>query len=59
MEWLVQHPENISKLGRASRQLAEEVFDVRMVNAQMLSAMNLHETHEKPALMTWAGPETA
>ncbi len=42
MEWFLTHPDEIVKQGRASRRLAAEVFDVRLVNEIILKAMNLH-----------------
>lgn len=43
MEWFLANPGQIAVHGRASRQLASEVFDVRLVNEIILKAMNLHE----------------
>jgi glycosyltransferase involved in cell wall biosynthesis len=41
MEFFLQHPDRIAPMGRNSRQLAEEVFDVRLVNQIILRAMGL------------------
>lgn len=41
MARLLDHPELAQLWGRRSRALAEEVFDVRAVNAEILSTMNL------------------
>jgi glycosyltransferase involved in cell wall biosynthesis len=41
MERFITHPELAVSMGRRSRQLAEERFDVRKVNAIMLEAMGL------------------
>lgn len=43
MEKFIQSPELVDKMGHASRQLAEERFDVRQVNATILKAMALSE----------------
>ncbi len=39
MQHLLDHPDQIAGMGRASRQLAEDVFDVRFVNQIILRAM--------------------
>lgn len=44
MEFYVQHPDAITAHGRASRELAEQVFDVRIVNALILREMGLTST---------------
>ena len=44
MEWFLMHPAQIAVQGRASRQLAAEVFDVRLVNEIILQAMHLYDT---------------
>lgn len=41
MEWYLAHPDQIAAQGRASRQLAAEVFDVRLVNDTIIRAMRL------------------
>lgn len=43
MEWYLLHPESIPGHGRESRLLAEEVFDVRIVNALILREMGLEQ----------------
>lgn len=43
MEWYLAHHDQIVKQGHASRQLAAEVFDVRLVNEIILKAMNLQD----------------
>ncbi|HBJ83596.1 MAG TPA: hypothetical protein DDZ88_06950 [Verrucomicrobiales bacterium] len=43
MEWYIDHPDQIAVQGRASRQLAAEVFDVRLVNEIILKAMCLRD----------------
>ncbi|MDB6074445.1 MAG: hypothetical protein JWO89_2085 [Verrucomicrobiaceae bacterium] len=43
MEWYLQHPESIPAHGLESRRLAEEVFDVRIVNALILREMGLQQ----------------
>ncbi len=44
MEWYLNHPDDVVAHGHASRQLAADVFDVRLVNAIILKAMHLHES---------------
>lgn len=41
MQFFIDHPDQISVMGRASRRLAEDVFDVRIVDEIILRAMNL------------------
>jgi glycosyltransferase involved in cell wall biosynthesis len=41
MTYFMENPDQIAIKGRASRRLAEEVFDVRLVNQIILSAMRL------------------
>ena len=41
MEYFLTHPQSIAPMGHASRRLAEEVFDVRLVNEIILRAMGL------------------
>lgn len=42
MEWYLARPDQVVTQGHASRQLAAEVFDVRLVNEIILKAMHLH-----------------
>jgi glycosyltransferase involved in cell wall biosynthesis len=44
----------IEKMGRASRRLAEDVFDVRKVNAIILRAMELSDNAPNPAAPAYA-----
>ena len=44
MEKFIIQPETIAVMGRASRQLAEEKFDVNAVNQTMLSEMGIDKT---------------
>ncbi len=46
MEWYLNHQDAIPQHGRESRRLAEEVFDVRLVNALILREMGLE--HQAP-----------
>lgn len=41
MLWFLEHKDQIPQMGRISRQYAEEKFDVRKVNADMIRMMNL------------------
>jgi glycosyltransferase involved in cell wall biosynthesis len=47
MEYLIQNPAQISIMGRASRDLAEEVFDVKIVNRIILTAMGIGSDESK------------
>jgi glycosyltransferase involved in cell wall biosynthesis len=49
MEFYLQHPEVIPSHGRASRDLAEEVFDVKIVNALILREMGLGQNRTSRA----------
>ena len=41
MNWFIEHPEYIEPMGKVSRRLAEEKFDVHKVNEKMLQIMGL------------------
>ncbi|HQI67480.1 MAG: glycosyltransferase [Methanothrix sp.] len=41
MERFILHPEMIERMGRASRRMAEERFDVRRINRRMMEEMGL------------------
>ena len=41
MIWFVEHPEEIEKMGRESRRLVEDKFDVNKVNKNMIRIMGL------------------
>lgn len=41
MIWFLENPERIAQMGQKSRELAEEKFDVRKVNADMIRFMQL------------------
>ena len=57
MEWFLQHPDKIPVMGRASRKLAEEVFDVRLVNKIIMRAMDLTEDAVPvPQVVAWPRP---
>ncbi|MDZ4287271.1 MAG: glycosyltransferase family 4 protein [Prosthecobacter sp.] len=49
MEFFLENPERIVSMGRASRRLAEEVFDVRLVNQVILRAMGLAAAEARPS----------
>lgn len=48
MEQMLLHTERVPSLGRASRRLAEEVFDVRLVNDIILRAMGVAQSDSQP-----------
>lgn len=56
MEWFLLHPKQIAQQGNASRQLAADVFDVRLVNEIILKAMHLHETPASKVLPCISSP---
>ncbi len=41
MIWFIQNPESMEPMGRESRRMAEERFDVRIINKQMMEIMGL------------------
>ena len=41
MEWSLAHPEEVAAMGRKGREMAEEIFDVRKVNAVICETMGL------------------
>lgn len=55
MEWYLDHKDQIAVHGRASRQLAAEVFDVRLVNEIITRAMRLKAQPQQPTVLP-AGP---
>ena len=61
LEYFAQHPEQIAPMGRASRRLAEEVFDVALVNQIILQAMGLGSPRQAslPAPSSQTCPVTA
>jgi glycosyltransferase involved in cell wall biosynthesis len=42
--WFVQNRDQVESMGRASRKIAEEKFDVNKVNAEMMRIMGLNRT---------------
>jgi glycosyltransferase involved in cell wall biosynthesis len=59
MQTLLDHPEQIAVMGRASRRLAEEVFDVRLVNQIILRAMNVSAGAATETILSAPCPQTA
>jgi glycosyltransferase involved in cell wall biosynthesis len=41
MVWFIEHRDQWQSMGQASRRMAEERFDVRKINAELLRSMNL------------------
>lgn len=41
MRWFLEHPGRIAPMGRASRKLCREKFEVGIINEQMMKTMNL------------------
>jgi glycosyltransferase involved in cell wall biosynthesis len=54
MRRIVTQRAALVKMGRASRRLAEDVFDVRKVNAIILRAMELSDNEPSPATPSYA-----
>lgn len=48
MTFFIQNPDQIALMGQASRKLAEEVFDVKIVNGIILKAMGLTSAAKPP-----------
>lgn len=44
MEYLIQNPEEINRMGKNSIDYCKEKFDVNLVNKQMLSGMGIYQT---------------
>ncbi|MBO1922985.1 glycosyltransferase family 4 protein [Thiomicrorhabdus sp. 6S3-12] len=42
MIWSIEHPEQLESMGRVSRKMAEENFDVHKINLRMLEIMELN-----------------
>jgi len=42
VNYFIENPEKIEAMGRASRKLAEEKFDVRLINSALLTIINQH-----------------
>lgn len=41
MVWFINHPEKLSEMGKNSRQYAEEKFDVKKINSDMMKTMRI------------------
>ena len=41
MQYLIEHPEIVAKMGKKSREMAENIFDVNKVNHTILSTMGM------------------
>ncbi len=59
MEWYLEHRDAIPAHGQKSRHLAEEVFDVRLVNALILREMGLEQPARHEAFSTVPLPAAA
>jgi glycosyltransferase involved in cell wall biosynthesis len=59
MQHFLDHPDQIPLMGRASRQLAEEVFDVRLVNQIILRAMAVAPTISAQSVISAPCPQVA
>lgn len=40
-QYLMEHPETVVKMGKKSREMAENIFDVNKVNHAILSTMGM------------------
>lgn len=52
MEWFLAHPDQVAVMGRASHQIASDVFDVRLVNGVILNAMHLCDSPKPGASLS-------
>jgi glycosyltransferase involved in cell wall biosynthesis len=43
MVWFIEHPEEWQRMGRRSREMAEERFDVHKINRELLKIMELQD----------------
>jgi hypothetical protein len=59
MAKLIEQPEQIAVMGRASRRLAEEVFDVRLVNQIILNAMHVPSRRAEQTIVSVPCPQAA
>lgn len=59
MQFFIAHPDQIAVMGRASRRLAEEVFDVRLVNQIILRAMQVPLSAAQQTMLTAPCPQAA
>lgn len=59
MAKLIEQPEQIAVMGRASRRLAEEVFDVRLVNQIILNAMHVPARRAEQTIVSVPCPQAA
>lgn len=59
MQHFLDHPGQIAVMGCASRHLAEEVFDVRLVNQIILRAMDLDPSLSSEPITTASCPQVA
>lgn len=59
MQSLLDHPDQIAVMGRASRRLAEEVFDVRLVNQIILRAMHVSAGSAEQTILSAPCPQAA
>jgi glycosyltransferase involved in cell wall biosynthesis len=41
--WFIENPEQWEKMGKRSRELAEEKYDVHKINAQLIEIMELEQ----------------
>ncbi len=47
MEWFLANPQSLEPMGRRSRQIAEQRFDVNLVNAELLKIMGISSNSNK------------
>jgi hypothetical protein len=59
MHFFLDQPDQVTIMGRASRRLAEEVFDVKIVDQIILRAMNLHATAKPETVPSASCPQVA
>ncbi|MBB5037517.1 glycosyltransferase family 4 protein [Prosthecobacter dejongeii] len=56
MEFFIQNPDQIIRMGEASRRLARGVFDVKIVNQIILRAMEIEHSSANPAQSPTSAP---
>ncbi|XCN74217.1 MAG: glycosyltransferase family 4 protein [Candidatus Electrothrix aestuarii] len=49
MIWFIEHPEEWERMGKRSREIAENKFDVRKINKELMAIMGLEQPNTKSA----------
>ncbi|WP_339136095.1 MAG: glycosyltransferase family 4 protein [Candidatus Electrothrix sp. GW3-4] len=48
MTWFIEHPEEWKRMGKRSREIAEEKFDVQKINKELMAIMGLEQSNTNP-----------